>query len=129
MRPGLYTLFAVASLLAPSIGLAAGPVSVQTNCVEEILVQGRDHPHGLCFLPDGRRLYTEQYTGRIRMIVSGHIAATVCGTVDNVDTVYVELGLQGITVDPRWPNFPYVYVCYNQLGPREVIARFTASGD
>src|SRR5262245_6567964 len=90
-----------AGVLAPSIGLAT--VVVPTNFVDEIIVQGLDQPNGMCFLPDGRLLLTEQKTGRIRMVVNGHIATTdPCVRVDSVGTEEIERGLQGIAVDPRW---------------------------
>src|SRR5256885_3812663 len=89
MRCRCRGVLAAAGLLAPAIGLAAGAVVVPTNFVEEIIVQGLNQPNGMCFLPDGRLLFTEQETGRIRMIVNGHVAVTdPCGTVDSVSVGY-----------------------------------------
>jgi glucose/arabinose dehydrogenase len=123
--------FALSLLLAviPAAAFAAGPVVVPSQFVEEILVTGLSQPNGMAFAPDGRLFITEQLTGRIRMIVNGHVAATdPAGTVPSVNPGG-ERGLQGIVVDPRWPASPYVYVCYNRIGPREVLLRMTATGD
>jgi glucose/arabinose dehydrogenase len=123
--------FALSLLLAmiPAEAFAAGPVVVPSQFVEEILVTNLSQPNGMAFAPDGRLFVTEQLTGRIRMIVSGHLAATdPAGTVPSVNPGG-ERGLQGIAVDPRWPASPYVYVCYNRVGPREVVLRMTATGD
>ena len=120
----------ILAAFAASASQAAGVVAVPTGFTEEILVQGLDQPNSMSFLPDGRLFITEQVTGRIRLVVDGHIAATdPCGTVAEVSSDDAERGLQGIAVDPRWPVFPYVYVCYTRVGPREVVARYTASGD
>ena len=65
------------------------------------------------------------------MVVNGHIAST--DPVIQVDSVFSggngERGLQGIAIDPRWPTFPYVYVCYTLSFFRIVLARYTAAGD
>ncbi|HET9325617.1 MAG TPA: PQQ-dependent sugar dehydrogenase, partial [Candidatus Eisenbacteria bacterium] len=97
--------------------------------VDETVVSGLNQPNGMAFLPDGRLLVTELTTGKIRMIVNGHVASTdPMITVDSV-TTGVERGLQGIAVDPRWPTFPYVYVGYTHTGSRMTLARYTATGD
>jgi glucose/arabinose dehydrogenase len=98
--------------------------------LDETIVTGLDQPNAMAFLPDGRLLITEQYTGKIRLIVNGHVAATdPAGQADSVSTDNNERGLQGIAVDPRWPSFPYVYVGYTHSGSRISLVRYTATGD
>lgn len=89
-----------------------------------------DRPVGMAFLPDGRLLFVELKTAKIRMIVADALAVVdPLGVVDSVDAGTEEEGLLGIAVDPRWPAHPYVYVMYDALDERERISRFRASGD
>jgi glucose/arabinose dehydrogenase len=121
--------FALPLLLLPLIFTPIPALAgVPTQFVEELVVGNLDQPNGMAFAPDGRLFVTEQNTGRIRMIVSGHIATTdPAGTVPGLNPG-TERGLQGIAVDPRWPTFPYVYVLYTHTGSREVLMRLTATG-
>jgi len=126
---------AILAVLAVAWGLTA-PAHAQpalpTGFIDETVVSGLDQPNGMAFLPDGRILITEQYTGKIRLIVNGHVASTdPAVTVDSVNTAGAngERGLEGIAVDPRWPTFPYVYVAYTHIGARMSLARYTATGD
>ena len=108
---------------------ATAQIVLPTDFADETVVSGLDAPNSMAFLPDGRLLFTELYSGKIRMVVNGHIAATdPVGSVDSLVTGG-ERGLQGIAVDPRWPAFPYVYICYSHVGSRTVLIRFTATGD
>ena len=67
------------AVLAVAWGLTA-PAHAQpalpTGFIDETVVSGLDQPNGMAFLPDGRILITEQYTGKIRLIVNGHVAST-----------------------------------------------------
>jgi glucose/arabinose dehydrogenase len=108
---------------------AAAQIVLPTNFADETVVTGLDRPNAMAFLPDGRLLFTELNSGKIRMVVNGHIAAIdPIAVVDSVSTGG-ERGLQGIAVDPRWPAYPYVYVCYTHIGNRSILARYTAVGD
>lgn len=105
-------------------------ITLPPSFVDDTIVTGLDQPNAMAFLPDGRLLITELETGKIRMIVNGHVAATdPAGLADSVTTDNVERGLQGIAVDPRWPSFPFVYACYTHVGNRMSLVRFTATGD
>jgi glucose/arabinose dehydrogenase len=109
---------------------AAAVVSVPTDFTNDLIVGGLSQPISFAFLPDGRILFTEQKTGRIRMIVNGHIAAT--NPVYQVPAVNItgqERGLLGIAVDPEWPTRPYVYFFQNFTGGFLRLARMTAVGD
>ncbi len=103
---------------------------VPTGFTDQLIVQGLRRPVGMTFLPDGRLLFIEQKTKRIRMIVGGNLAATdPIGTIDSVETTGPEQGLLGIAVDPGWPAHPYIYVYYDALGKFIRISRLVAVGD
>jgi len=109
---------------------ATAQIQLAPNFVDETLVTGLNQPNGMAFLPDGRLLLTELETGKIRMVVNGHIAAMdPVAVADSVTFDNVERGLQGIAVDPRWPTYPYVYVCYTHIGNRMSLVRYSAGGD
>jgi glucose/arabinose dehydrogenase len=96
----------------------------------ETLVTSLREPISMAFLPDGRLLFTERTTAMVRMIVNGHIASTdPLVTVPDVTSEYLERGLEGIAVDPRWPQSPYVYVCFTRTGDVTQLVRYTAGGD
>ena len=115
--------------LAPSSSRAQG--TVPTDFVDQLVLGGFTLPVGMAKLPDGRVFVIEQKSAKIRLIVSGAIAATdpVC-TVDAVKTAGGEQGLLGIAVDPGWPANPYVYVHCDNLGTTTIrISRYTVTGD
>ena len=125
--------FAHPLLFLPCLSLASIPTSAATlgvppQFVDELVVGNLDRPTGMAFAPDGRLFITEQSTGQIRVIVNGHIASTdPAGIVPGFNPGN-ERGVQSIAVDPRWPAFPYVYVCTTHIGSREVLMRLTATG-
>ena len=97
--------------------------------VDEQIASGLSQPTSLAFLPDGRVLVVEQVSAKVRLIVNGTVSPINPITVPGVNTSGSERGLLGITVDPRWPTFPYVYVMYSRVTNKMVIVRYTASGD
>jgi glucose/arabinose dehydrogenase len=119
-----------AALFACPLSASTAPASVlPPDFVDETLVQGLNDAISMAFLPDGRLLFTERVTGRVRMIVNNHVASTdPAVTVPDVDSSNDERGLQGIAVDPRWPAFPFVYVCFTKTGSVIQLVRYTASG-
>lgn len=129
--PGLATGAGVAVILVALATSPAGAALLPTGFDDDTLVTGLDNPNSMAYLPDGRILFTEVKTGRIRMIVGhSHVAATdPVATVDQLNPTTDERGLQGIAVDPRWPASPYVYVGYTHLGNRIWLLRYTAAGD
>jgi glucose/arabinose dehydrogenase len=105
-------------------------VVVPGGFVDDTLVTGLDQPNSMAFLPDGRLLVTEQRTGRVRLIVNGHIAATdPAYVVPDLVSIDYERGLQGVAVDPGWPQRPWVYLYYTRVGGFCRLARYTATGD
>src|SRR5262245_20433026 len=127
MAPSRLVFAASLACLFPAS--AASASILPPDFVDETLVSGLDQPVSMGFLPDGRLLFTEKVSGRVRMIVNNHIASTdPAVTVPNVESAYDERGLEGIAIDPRWPDFPYVYVCFSHVGNITQLVRYTASG-
>ncbi len=102
-----------------------------TGFLDQLIVGGLSQPCGFAFLPDGRILFTEQKTRRIRMIVNGALSTTdPITTIADVLTTGNEQGLLGIAIDPDWPARPYVYVYFDHTGTSTIyLAMFTATGD
>src|SRR5262245_33349407 len=125
------TLLAAAWItLAATASFAA--VVVPTGFADEVVVSGLAQPNSFAFLPDGRVLFTEQMTGRVRVLVTvkGHVAATDPAlTVSGLNALGPERGLQGIAVDPGWPARPFIYLDYTHTGNHVYVVRYTASGD
>jgi glucose/arabinose dehydrogenase len=97
----------------------------------ETLVPGLAAPVALEFLPDGRVLFTEQFTARVRVARPGvSLQATPLITVPGA-SVGGERGLLGVAVDPGFPARPYLYLFYTSSVPSAHVhlARFTLSGD
>ena len=81
-------------------------------------------------MPDGRLLYTEQNTGRVRVLLPGvGVQASPVLTVPQLNTGG-ERGLLGIALDPAYPARPYLYLHYTAKLPNHIrIARWKLSGD
>lgn len=77
---------------------------------------------------DGRVFVCEQ-TGALRVVKNDVLLPAPFVTL-SVDSSW-ERGLIGVTVDPGFPEAPYVYVCYvaRQPYPHHRVSRFTAVGD
>lgn len=137
VAPASAALAPVALALGLALALATGApaparavVLLPAGFADDTLVTGLDEPNSMAFLPDGRVLFTEVRNGRVRMIVGDHVAASdPLVTVAGLVTLGTERGLQGIAVDPRWPDAPYVYVAYTHTGSRIWLERYTATGD
>ena len=119
------------ALLGAPLALA-GPGVVPTGFQDVPVVGGLRWPVAMAMLTDSRVLVTEQFTGRIRLVVNGAISpidpvCTVPGVRNNPGS---EQGLLGIAIDPLFPSRPYVYVHYDYANePTIHIARFTVTGD
>ena len=93
------------------------------------IATGLDWPIGLAFLPDGRLMFIECKSARVRMLVGGAMATTdPLGTVDSVAAASEEQGLWGLAIDPRWPVKPYIYVMYGALDSTLRVSRLTLAG-
>jgi glucose/arabinose dehydrogenase len=120
----------LASLVVLGVPAGAAAATVPTDFTDALVAGGLDQPTGLAFLPDGRLLFVEQISTRVRLLVHGALAATdpVC-VVPDVRTSGSNRGLYGIAVDPRWPQHPYVYVHHPTPSGRLSISRYTVGGD
>ena len=93
----------------------------------DVLVTDDLHgPMSFTFLPDGRALVVELVSASIQLVHAG--TTTDLGVVPDVNHG-AERGLLGIAVDPRWPEYPYLYVNYNRIPNEIVISRLTVGGD
>lgn len=121
---------ALTATALPFAGPASAVVDLPDSFTNQVVVSGLDLPTSMAFLQDGRVLFTEQKTGKVRMVVNGHIAATdPVLVVPSLATSGYERGLQGIAVDPGWPQRPFVYLFYNRNDSRNILVRYTATGD
>jgi glucose/arabinose dehydrogenase len=123
-----------AALFVPGGPLASAPagamLAVPSGFVDELVVGGLDAPTNSTFLPDGRMLVVEQYTGWVRLVVGGGLAAIdPVGVVTEVRSGG-EAGLLGVAVDPGFPARPYVYVHATHAGSSSIrLWRYTLTGD
>ena len=104
--------------------------NVPDGITVEPLATGLSAPTGFDFLPDGRVLYVEQFTARVRLFKEGTgVQVNPVLTVTGV-SAGGERGLLGVAVDPRFPSFPYLYLYYDVASPQSIrISRYTLSGD
>lgn len=117
------TLFLACALLTPAVARAQ---FVPPGYHVETFVTGLDSPCAFDFMPGGEVLFTEQNTGRVRLLRAGAgLQAAPVLAIAGVATGG-ERGLLGIALDRLYPNRPYVYVLHSASAPsRTRIARFT----
>lgn len=126
LHPRFLILVSALSLLRPH----AAPAQVLVpGFTDSIIAQNLDLPVGFDFLPDGRVVFVEQYSGKIRLIVNGHLSAPdPVATLPGVRSGG-ERGLLGIAVDPLFPARPYFYTHMTATDGFIRIQRWTVSGD
>jgi glucose/arabinose dehydrogenase len=95
---------------------------------ETRLVSGLSRASAMDFAADGR-IFVAEAAGAVRVVKDGTLLAEPFVTVDTL--MDVEFGLVGIVLDPEFTSNGYVYVNYTTKSdpPRNVVERFTASGD
>src|SRR5262249_5888671 len=77
--------------------------SLPTSFTDDTIVGSLSEPTDFAFLPDGRIVITEQRTGRVRLLVNGHVAATdPMLTVPSLEASGNEQGLLAVAIDPGW---------------------------
>ena len=103
--------------------------------IVETVASGLDNPVDLAFLPDGRILVTEQYSGLIRIVDQGRVLDQPFAEIEDVVQGQLEQGLLGIAIDPDFQRNHWVYVFYVQAAEdaadfpsRSVLLRLTESG-
>ena len=133
MRHTRLIAFGVSFALAgPMLGMgtpAAGQV-VPDGFTVETLAPGLNAPSSIAFMPDGRLLYTEQFTGNVRVYRPGvGVAPDPVLIVPGLNTGG-ERGLLGVALDPAFPARPYLYLHATVTPPNHIrIARWTLTGD
>jgi len=122
-------VFVLTAVLLGAPALASAAVVMPAAFYDQVRVSGLDRPTSITFLPDGRMLVTEQYTGNVRLIVAGSLLSPVpVHTQPDLLTNY-EQGLLSLAVDPGWPARPYIYVDYNSNAGCIRLVRYTGFGD
>lgn len=126
LHPRLTPLALALCALAPHVSRAQVLVPGFTD---SIVAQNLDLPVAFDFLPDGRIVFVEQYSARIRVLVNGQIPAS--DPVVTVPSVVIggERGLLGVAVDPQFPSRPYFYTHQTSTGNVIRISRWTVTGD
>jgi putative heme-binding domain-containing protein len=113
----------------PTPGAAvAGAIRLPDGFEIETITTGLSGATALETLADGRVLVCEQ-TGALRVVKEGQLLAEPMLSLE-VDSTW-ERGLIGVTVDPEFPESPYLFVCYvaEEPFPHHRISRFTVRGD
>jgi glucose/arabinose dehydrogenase len=116
------------------IVLAAAPAArgqtVPDGFIVETMISSLSQPVAFDFLPDGRVIFAEQATARLRILKPpSTLQANPVISITGVATGG-ERGLLGVALDPNFPSRPYVYVHYTVATPAHIrIARYTLSGD
>ncbi len=114
------------------------PINVADGLQAEFVVPHAEHPAALAFVPDGRILYTEKNTGKIRVIADNKLLDEPFATVPV--NFANDRGLLGIAVHPNFNLNQRVYVFYTRSDtglvsndPRAVVDQrvvyFEAGGD
>ena len=112
----------LAAIVAPAEAV------LPTGFSDELMATGLSTPVGLAFLPDGRLLCTEQFSGNVELLPVGGASTTTIFTVPDV-LGGSERGLLGVVADPDWPARPYLYFNFSVSGNDIYVRMYTVSGD
>src|SRR5262249_19157016 len=107
-------LFSVLWAVRPSIAHAQEFATRREAVRVTTITTGLDHPWGLAFLPDGRKLVTER-SGQLRIVeADGRLSAPL----GNVPAVYArgQGGLLDVALDPQFEQNRTVYLSYAEPG-------------
>ena len=107
---------------------------------EEVVLKGLEFPVSMVFTPDRRLLYTERFTGRIRVVEDpmSEKPRLVREPLFQFSPVsgYFERGLLGIALDPEFQGNGFMYIFYSHRGSdpvkdpyRHRLMRITAKGN
>jgi glucose/arabinose dehydrogenase len=80
----------------------------------ETVVPSANQLVAMDFTPDGRLLYTERNTGRVRVVVNGTLLITPVFQFPVIAGASDERGLLGIAVDPNFTANHYVWVYFTK---------------
>ena len=125
-------------LLAVTLSSPATTSAAVPSGFSDALVASVDAPTDITFTPGGRLVVTSQ-GGQVRLQISGGTLVTMLDLSGKVCADF-ERGLLGVTFDPTFSSFPYMYIFYtfNKSGtcannspssPVNRVSRFTVSGN
>jgi glucose/arabinose dehydrogenase len=129
MRRAFLGIVALALSLPLPAGVSAAPHVAATAA--QAVASGLDFPASMVFLPDGRLLYGERFTGEIRIRNLSTNAETSFFTISNIATAG-EQGLLGLAVHPQYPSKPLVYAYATRTvngAPQNQLIRIRATND
>lgn len=89
-----------------------------------VLVDGRDRPWDLKFLPGGELLFTERQAGRLNLYRDGQVSTVAQVNDSAFRSQASEGGLLGLAVDPRFSDNRLLYLCYNSTAGDVRVTRF-----
>jgi glucose/arabinose dehydrogenase len=117
-------------LLSAALAVPAARATVQLpdGFVDQEMATGLHDPTSFAFLPDGRILALEQFTGDIRLWTPGSSTFSTVKTLSDL-VAGGERGALAIAIDKQWPSHPYVYVFHSTNDLMQRVVRFTAFGD
>jgi glucose/arabinose dehydrogenase len=102
-------LVAVLAALLLQIPLSVGvPVPAAHAVSVTPIASGLDFPAGMSFLPAGRIVYGERFTGEVRFFDPATQSNTLVWTFTNVATAG-EQGLLSVVSHPDYPSKPFIY--------------------
>ena len=107
----------------------AAVLAVPAGFTETPIASGLDRPVALAWLPDGRLLIGEQFSGNILLYRNGAVQPAPYATVSPLYTGNVEAGLRGLAVDPGFATNGFVYAVVSQAVGVQRVLRFTTVGD
>jgi glucose/arabinose dehydrogenase len=111
----------VAGLVCGALLLGEGVAAARARL--EPVAERLASPTNLAFAPDGRILFTEQQTGRVRALLNGRLVPRALAAFNVVPGS--ETGLLGIALHPEFAHQPWVYVYLsNASSGRNEVVRF-----
>jgi glucose/arabinose dehydrogenase len=114
--------------LAPACG-DSEPDEVAPTATSTLVADTIGSSTSFVVATDGR-IFVAQRTGLVRVVKDGDVFLEPFASLP-ADTASNEGGLIGITLDPGFPDVPYVYVHYTvaTAPPHGRVSRLTADGD
>ena len=110
----VFVLVLLSMACATSPGRAQEFVTKLERIRVETIATGLDHPWGLAFLPDGRKLVTER-SGQLRLVETDN---RLSAPLANVPPVYArgQGGLLDVVLDPEFERDRTIYLSYAEPG-------------
>ncbi len=120
-------ILAIVSGFAGSVSHVQAATFTNPKFSETTVVPSGLDPTQMEIAPDGR-IFVCSKAGSLRVVKNGALLAKPFLTVNT--NAGGEQGLLGVTLHPKFPDSPYVYVYYTMMAERHNrVSRFTADGD